>query len=60
MDSGRDEDSGYSMCGHWAERLRRFDEGYLDSGIVGKHKCGRCDMCCDEGDMLDHARRDGE
>ena len=59
MDNGRDDEQ-LDICEHWAERIRRQHYGFLDTGITRGHKCGRCDMCCEEGDQIDHTRRDGE
>jgi hypothetical protein len=46
------EGEDYTECSYW--QLRR------ESPSVIGYKCGRCDTCCDEGDRLLQARKDGE
>ncbi len=45
----------YTECNYWVRRAQA-----LDSSMIKSPKCGRCDTCCDEGDAILLARKEGD
>ncbi len=50
-----DADPDYTECDYWIRRAQAFDPS-----MIKGHKCGRCDTCCDEGDAILLARKEGD